>query len=54
METEKLGLRYLGEIPHDPQVEATIGDQPKLLATTLGKQMRHIAKKVSLTKKSEE
>jgi ATP-binding protein involved in chromosome partitioning len=54
METEKLGLRYLGEIPHDPQVEATIGDQPKLLATALGKQMRQVAKIVALTKKSEE
>jgi ATP-binding protein involved in chromosome partitioning len=54
METEKLGLRYLGEIPYDQQVEATIGDQPKLLATALGKQMRQVAKIVALTKKSEE
>ena len=53
IETEKIGLRYLGEIPYDPQVEVAIGDRTKLLTTALGKQMRQIAKNVALAKKRE-
>ncbi len=53
METEKLGLRYLGEIPYDPQVEVAIGNPAKLLTTALGKQMRQTAKNVASTKKRE-
>jgi ATP-binding protein involved in chromosome partitioning len=45
VETEKLGLRYLGAIPYDPQVEATIGNPVKLLETT-------VARTISLFKKS--
>jgi ATP-binding protein involved in chromosome partitioning len=51
--TEKLGLRYLGEIPYDAKVEAAIGHPSKLATTVLGKQMRQISKQVVLTKKSE-
>ena len=29
METEKLGLKYLGAIPYDPQVEDAIGNEDK-------------------------
>ena len=35
-ETEKLGLKYLGAIPYDPQVEAAIGNPAKLLETAIG------------------
>ncbi len=42
IETEKLGLRYLGEIPYDPKVEAAIGNPTKLLATAVGKNMPQI------------
>jgi ribosomal protein S17 len=45
VETEKLGLKYLGAIPYDPQVEATIGNPVKLLETT-------VARTISLFKKS--
>ena len=42
IETEKLGLRYLGEIPYDPGVEAAIGNPIKLLSTAIGKNMPKI------------
>jgi ATP-binding protein involved in chromosome partitioning len=32
-ETEKLGLKFLTEIPFDPKVEESIGDEKKLLET---------------------
>jgi ATP-binding protein involved in chromosome partitioning len=35
-ETEKLKLRYLGSIPYDPKVEATIGKPSNLMETSLG------------------
>jgi ATP-binding protein involved in chromosome partitioning len=42
-ETEKLGLRYLGAISFDPQVEGAIGYPERLLDTTLGKRVhRHV------------
>jgi ATP-binding protein involved in chromosome partitioning len=43
-ETKQLGLRYLGAIPYDPQVEAAIGNPEKLLQTALGKAMEQIKK----------
>ncbi|MGE5533524.1 MAG: Mrp/NBP35 family ATP-binding protein [Bacillota bacterium] len=39
IETEKLGLRYLGKIPYDPNVENAIGNPMNLLATAVGKNM---------------
>jgi len=45
VETEKLGLKYLGAIPYDPQVETTIGNPMKLLETS-------VARTISLFKKS--
>jgi len=42
IETEKLGLRYLGEIPYDPRAETAIGQPTKLLATAIGKNMPQI------------
>lgn len=50
VETEKLGLKYLGAIPYDPQVEAAIGNPTKLLDTAVGKTMPQI-KKSAKTKK---
>jgi ATP-binding protein involved in chromosome partitioning len=43
--TEKLGLKYLGAIPFDPQVEEAIGNPAKLLETAVGKSMPQIKKK---------
>jgi ATP-binding protein involved in chromosome partitioning len=48
--TEKLGLKYLGSIPFDPQVEEAIGNSAKLLETAVGKSMPQI-KKNGKTKK---
>jgi MinD superfamily P-loop ATPase len=46
-ETEKLGLKYLGAIPFDPQVEESIGNPTKLLTTAIGKTMTQIKKAAS-------
>jgi ATP-binding protein involved in chromosome partitioning len=43
-EIEKLGLRYLGAIPFDPQVEGAIGNPAKLLESAVGKAMPQIKK----------
>jgi ATP-binding protein involved in chromosome partitioning len=43
-ETKRLGLRYLGAIPNDPQVESAIGNPEKLAQTALGKAMEQIKK----------
>jgi len=50
-EVDKLGLKYLGAIPFDSQVEGSIGDAAKLLETQIGKKMRQIACSNLLTKK---
>lgn len=50
VETEKLGLKYLGAIPFDPQVETAIGNPTKLMETAVGKAMPQI-KKLAKTKK---
>jgi hypothetical protein len=50
-ETKKLGIKYLGAIPLDPQVESAIGDPTKLIDTAIGKAMRQI--KISAKSKSE-
>jgi ATP-binding protein involved in chromosome partitioning len=52
--TEKLGLRYLGEIPYDLQIEAAIGDPAKLLKTTVGVKLRQIAADMILAGKERE
>ncbi len=50
LETEKLGLKYIGAIPFDAAVEAAIGNPTKLLETAVGKAMSQI-KKSAKTKK---
>lgn len=42
-ETEKLGLKFLAEIPFDPKVEEAIGDEEKLLDTTLAQRIKEVA-----------
>ncbi|HUT17432.1 MAG TPA: ATP-binding protein [Acidobacteriota bacterium] len=42
-ETEKLGLKFLAGIPFDPKVEEAIGDEKKLLDTTLAQRIKEVA-----------
>jgi ATP-binding protein involved in chromosome partitioning len=51
VETEKLGLKYLGEIPYDSQVEDAVGNEAKLLNTAVAKKIGRVAKSVILAKK---
>ena len=53
VETEKLGLKFLGEIPFDPQVEDAIGNEAKLLNTAIGKKIQQIATSNILAEKRE-
>jgi ATP-binding protein involved in chromosome partitioning len=53
VETGKLGLKYLGEIPFDPQVESAIGNEEKLLNTAIGKKLKRISKGIILMEKRE-
>ena len=53
METENLGLKYLGAIPFDQQVEDAIGDGAKLLNTAVGKKFQQVTEKFILAKKRE-
>jgi ATP-binding protein involved in chromosome partitioning len=48
LETGKLGLRYLGSIPFDPEVENVIGNPSKLLETALSKAISSIKKTVKI------
>jgi len=42
LETGKLGLNFLGEIPYDPKVEEAIGNKNKLLETMIAEKFREI------------
>ncbi len=44
--TEAMGLKFLGEIPYDINVEHAIGNPQKLLSTELGKKVRQVAQTV--------
>jgi ATP-binding protein involved in chromosome partitioning len=46
-QTEKLGIAFLGEIPYDLKVEEAIGDEAKLLDTTLAEKVKEIAKEIT-------
>jgi len=50
-ETEKLGLKFLGDIPFDPQVEGAIGDKAMLLKTAVGERIQQISETNILDKK---
>lgn len=41
-QTKKLGLKFLAEIPYDPEIESAIGNKTKLLATTLARKVKEI------------
>jgi ATP-binding protein involved in chromosome partitioning len=43
-ETKRLGLRYLGAIAYDPQIELAIGTPEKLLQTAAGRAMEQLKK----------
>jgi ATP-binding protein involved in chromosome partitioning len=43
IETRQLNLKFLGEIPFDPQVEDAIGNASKLLQTVFGKTISQMA-----------
>ena len=51
-ETGKLGLKYLGEIPYDPQVEGAIGVERELLNTAIAKKLKQVVKRIILIEKS--
>jgi ATP-binding protein involved in chromosome partitioning len=51
--TRKLGLRYLGAIQFDPQVENAIGKEERLLQTAVGKTLQKIVKTAILAEKRE-
>jgi ATP-binding protein involved in chromosome partitioning len=45
-ETQKLGLKFLEEIPYDSEVEAAIGDPDALLQTALADKVKHLCSKI--------
>jgi len=51
-ETQKLGLKFLEEIPYDSMVEAAIGDPDKLLQTTLADKVKRLCSKILETQAS--
>jgi len=51
-ETGKLGIKYLGEIPYDPQVEGAIGNEKELLNTAIAKKLKQVAKGMIRKKES--
>ena len=50
-ETEQLGLKYLGAVPFDAEVETAIGNPARLLSTAIGKNMPLIKKAASKKEK---
>ena len=45
-ETQKLGLKFLEEIPYDSELEAAIGHPDKLLQTTLADKVKYLCSKI--------
>jgi ATP-binding protein involved in chromosome partitioning len=48
-ETQKLGLKFLEEIPYDSEVEAAIGDPDELLQTALADRVKHLCSEIPET-----
>jgi len=44
--TEKLGVKFLVGIPYDSKVEEAIGDEKKLLSTTIAQRIRNVAESI--------
>ena len=42
-ETQKLGVKFLADVPFDPEVETAIGDVAKLLGTVFAQTIRELA-----------
>jgi ATP-binding protein involved in chromosome partitioning len=49
VQTSKLGLQFLGDIPFDSTVEAAIGDETELLDTSVGQVLKQVVKKFLIT-----
>jgi ATP-binding protein involved in chromosome partitioning len=45
-EARMLGLTFLGDVPYDTRIEATIGDKDALLETTFAKKVQEITAKI--------
>jgi ATP-binding protein involved in chromosome partitioning len=50
-ETRNLGLKFLGDIPFDSQIETAIGNSSLLLETAVGKKISQIARTNILSEK---
>ncbi len=50
VETKKIGLRFLGEISFDSTVEVALGDETKLLGTSIGRTLKRVVEKDILFK----
>jgi ATP-binding protein involved in chromosome partitioning len=50
IETGKIGLRFLAEISFDPTVETAIGNEEKLLDTSIGRTLERVVEKDILVK----
>jgi ATP-binding protein involved in chromosome partitioning len=48
-ETEKLGLKFLAEIPYDPKVEQAIGEETRLLQTAIAKTVKKLVATAIIT-----
>lgn len=53
LETEELGIKYLGTVPFDPEVEEAIGNTSKLLDTAFAQKIQKIAEVGILSKMRE-
>ncbi len=53
VETEKLGIKYLGAVPFDQEVEEAIGNTSKLLDTAFAQKIQKIAEVTILSKMRE-
>jgi ATP-binding protein involved in chromosome partitioning len=47
-QTEKLGLRFIGRIPYDPQIEDAIGNVEKLLKTVFANKVESISSQIQV------
>jgi hypothetical protein len=52
VETEKLGLKFLGNVRFDTRVEDAIGDRDMLLKTAVGERIQQISETNILDKKA--
>jgi ATP-binding protein involved in chromosome partitioning len=53
LKTEELGIKYLGTVPFDPEVEEAIGNTSKLLDTVFAQKIQKIAEVAFLSKMRE-